>query len=48
MIIGYNYNATIIIVQEGNPKGTWIFGAIGRELRWLNLTKLVSLAPKIL
>ena len=33
MIIGYDYNATIVIVQEGNPKGTWIFVAIGREVR---------------
>jgi len=33
MIIGYDNNAAIVIVQEGNPKGTWIFGAIGREVR---------------
>ena len=33
MIIWYDYKAAIVIVQEGNAKGTWIFGAIGRELK---------------
>ncbi|KAH0446775.1 hypothetical protein IEQ34_024401 [Dendrobium chrysotoxum] len=37
---------SVIIDQEGNPKGTRIFGAIARELRQLNFTKIVSLAPK--
>ena len=33
---------------KGNSKGTTIFGAIARELRHLNFTKIVSLAPKVL
>ncbi|KAK7819449.1 50s ribosomal protein l14 [Quercus suber] len=37
-----------VIVAEGNSKGTRIFGAIARELRWLNFTKIVSLAPEVL
>ncbi|CAI0445601.1 unnamed protein product [Linum tenue] len=37
-----------VIVAEGNPKGTRIFGAIARELRQLNFTKIVSLAPEVL
>ncbi|KAK8940193.1 hypothetical protein KSP40_PGU005763 [Platanthera guangdongensis] len=45
MIIRYDDNAAVIIDQEGNPKGTRIFGAIARELRQLNFTKIVSLAP---
>ena len=48
MIIRYDDNATVIIDQEGNPKGTRIFGAIVRELRQLNFTKIVFLAPEVL
>lgn len=33
MIIRYNNNVAVVIVQEGNPKGTQIFGVIARELR---------------
>ncbi|XP_052880868.1 50S ribosomal protein L14, chloroplastic-like [Gossypium arboreum] len=39
MIIRYDDNAAVVIDQEGNPKGTRIFGAIARELRQLNFTK---------
>ncbi|RYR77675.1 hypothetical protein Ahy_A01g002240 [Arachis hypogaea] len=46
MIIQYDDNAAVVIDQEGNPKGTRIFGAIARELRQLNFTKIVSLAPE--
>nr|QBB08978.1 50S ribosomal protein L14 [Goodyera schlechtendaliana]QBB73227.1 50S ribosomal protein L14 [Goodyera schlechtendaliana]UNB13825.1 50S ribosomal protein L14 [Goodyera schlechtendaliana]BAX84126.1 50S ribosomal protein L14 [Goodyera schlechtendaliana]BAX88037.1 50S ribosomal protein L14 [Goodyera schlechtendaliana] len=48
MIIRYDDNAAVIIDKEGNPKGTRIFGAIARELRQLNFTKIVSLAPEVL
>ncbi|KAK8966236.1 hypothetical protein KSP40_PGU014241 [Platanthera guangdongensis] len=48
IIIRYDDNAAVIIDQEGNPKGTRIFGAIARELRQLNFTKIVSLAPGVL
>ncbi|TYG89286.1 hypothetical protein ES288_A12G087900v1 [Gossypium darwinii] len=48
MIIRYDGNAAIVVDQEGNPKGTRIFGAIARELRQLNFTKIVSLAPEVL
>ncbi|GAV59409.1 Ribosomal_L14 domain-containing protein/Ribosomal_L16 domain-containing protein, partial [Cephalotus follicularis] len=47
MIIRYDDNAAVVIDQEGNPKGTRIFGAIARELRQLNFTKIVSLAPEV-
>ncbi|PHT28007.1 50S ribosomal protein L14, chloroplastic [Capsicum baccatum] len=46
IIIRYDDNAAVVIDQEGNPKGTRIFGAIARELRELNFTKIVSLAPE--
>ncbi|PKU32143.1 ribosomal protein s11 [Limosa lapponica baueri] len=45
-IIRYDDNAAVVIDQEGNPKGTRVFGAIPRELRQLNFTKIVSLAPE--
>nr|YP_010331211.1 ribosomal protein L14 [Boehmeria japonica]UNY34678.1 ribosomal protein L14 [Boehmeria japonica] len=48
IIIRYDDNAAVVIDQEGNPKGTRIFGAIARELRQLNFTKIVSLAPEVL
>ncbi|XP_027157016.1 uncharacterized protein LOC113758291 [Coffea eugenioides] len=48
MIIRYDDNAAVVIDQEGNPKGTRIFGAIARELRQLNFTKIVSLAPELI
>nr|YP_009758450.1 ribosomal protein L14 [Salacia amplifolia]YP_010458357.1 ribosomal protein L14 [Salacia menglaensis]QIN90256.1 ribosomal protein L14 [Salacia amplifolia]UUA69838.1 ribosomal protein L14 [Salacia menglaensis] len=48
MIIRYDDNAAVVVDQEGNPKGTRIFGAITRELRQLNFTKIVSLAPEVL
>nr|YP_008965568.1 ribosomal protein L14 [Conopholis americana]CDI02742.1 ribosomal protein L14 [Conopholis americana] len=48
MIIRYDDNAAVVIDPEGNPKGTRIFGAIPRELRQLNFTKIVSLAPEVL
>nr|YP_010511930.1 ribosomal protein L14 [Dipteryx alata]QTW98853.1 ribosomal protein L14 [Dipteryx alata]QVX29618.1 ribosomal protein L14 [Pterodon abruptus]UXL83254.1 ribosomal protein L14 [Dipteryx alata] len=48
IIIQYDDNAAIVIDEEGNPKGTRIFGAIARELKQLNFTKIVSLAPEVL
>ncbi|KAK8655108.1 hypothetical protein V6N13_107700 [Hibiscus sabdariffa] len=47
MIIRYDDNVLVVIDQEGNPKGTRIFGAIARKLRQLNFTKIVSLAPEV-
>nr|QFQ39689.1 ribosomal protein L14 [Tashiroea quadrangularis] len=48
MIIRYDDNAAVLIDQEGNPKGTRVFGAIARELRQLNFTKIISLSPEVL
>ena len=33
--------------QDGNPKGTRIFGAVARELRDRNYMKIVSLAQEV-
>nr|YP_009053956.1 ribosomal protein L14 [Hanabusaya asiatica]YP_009136950.1 ribosomal protein L14 [Adenophora remotiflora]YP_009441110.1 ribosomal protein L14 [Adenophora erecta]YP_009441191.1 ribosomal protein L14 [Adenophora stricta]QYB20456.1 ribosomal protein L14 [Adenophora racemosa]QYJ56484.1 ribosomal protein L14 [Adenophora kayasanensis]AHY94412.1 ribosomal protein L14 [Hanabusaya asiatica]AKE32173.1 ribosomal protein L14 [Adenophora remotiflora]ARO35087.1 ribosomal protein L14 [Adenophora erecta] len=48
MIIRYDDNAAVVIDQEGNPKGTRVFGAIAEELRQFNLTKIISLASEVL
>nr|YP_010406445.1 ribosomal protein L14 [Cymbaria daurica]URC16246.1 ribosomal protein L14 [Cymbaria daurica] len=47
-IIRYDHNAAVVIDQKGNPRGTRIFGAIPRELRQFNFTKIVSLSRKVL
>jgi len=46
--VQFDDNAAVIINQEGNPKGTRVFGPIARELRESNFTKIVSLAPEVL
>jgi large subunit ribosomal protein L14 len=33
--------------NEGNPKGTRIFGAVARELRDKNYMKIISLAQEV-
>nr|QFQ41284.1 ribosomal protein L14 [Bredia oldhamii] len=48
MIIRYDDNAAVVIDQEGNPRGTRVFGAIARELRQFNFTKIISLSPEVL
>lgn len=47
-IIQFDDNAAVVINQEGNPKGTRVFGPVARELREYNFTKIVSLAPEVL
>lgn len=48
MIIRYDDNAAVVLNQRGNPKGSRVFGAIALELRQLNFTKIISLAPEVL
>ena len=48
MMIRSDDNAAVVIDQEGNPKGTRVFGPVAQELRKLNFTKIVSLAPEVL
>lgn len=45
--VRFDHNAAVIIDQEGNPKGTRIFGAVARELREKNYMKIVSLASEV-
>ncbi len=44
----FDRNAAVIIDDDGNPKGTRIFGPVARELRDKNFMKIVSLAPEVL
>ncbi|MDX2272522.1 MAG: 50S ribosomal protein L14 [Cyanobacteriota bacterium] len=48
MSIRFDDNAAVIINNEGNPRGTRVFGPVARELREKNYTKIVSLAPEVL
>ena len=45
--VRFDRNAAVVIDKEGNPKGTRIFGAVARELRDRNYTKIVSLASEV-
>nr|WDB00112.1 ribosomal protein L14 [Cyanidium sp. THAL103] len=47
MCIRFDDNAVVIINQEGNPRGTRVFGPIARELREKNFTKIISLAAEL-
>lgn len=46
--IRFDDNAAVIINDQGNPRGTRIFGPVARELRDRNFMKIVSLAPEVL
>ena len=46
--IRFDDNAAVIINDEGEPKGTRIFGPIARELREANYLKIISLAPEVI
>ena len=48
--IRFDKNAMVILqdVESKNPKGTRIFGAVARELRARQFTKIVSLASEVL
>jgi large subunit ribosomal protein L14 len=46
--IKFDDNAAVIIDNQGNPRGTRIFGPVARELRDRKYMKIVSLAPEVL
>lgn len=46
--VKFDENAAVIIKEDGNPRGTRIFGPVARELRDNNYTKILSLAPEVL
>lgn len=46
--IKFQDNAAVIIKEDGNMRGTRIFGPVARELRDKGYNKIVSLAPEVL
>lgn len=47
--IRFDENAVVILADdEGNPRGTRIFGPVARELRERHYMRIISLAPEVL
>ena len=46
--IKFDENAAVILKNDGDPRGTRIFGPVGRELRDKKFMKIISLAPEVL
>ena len=46
--IKFDENAAVIIDRDKNPRGTRIFGPVGRELRERGFMKIISLSPEVL
>ena len=45
--VRFDGNAVVLIDDDGNPRGTRIFGAVARELREKKFMKIVSLASEV-
>ncbi|MDD3374886.1 MAG: 50S ribosomal protein L14 [Candidatus Omnitrophica bacterium] len=45
--VKFDSNAVVIVDDNGNPKGTRVFGPVARELRNMDYMKIVSLAPEV-
>ncbi|MDR2082712.1 MAG: 50S ribosomal protein L14 [Candidatus Ancillula trichonymphae] len=46
--IAFDENAAVILNNEKDPRGTRIFGPVGRELRDKRFMRIVSLAPEVI
>ena len=46
--IRFDENAAVLIKEDLTPRGTRIFGPVGRELRDKKFMRIVSLAPEVL
>ena len=46
--IKFDENAAVLIRDNNEPRGTRIFGPVGRELRDKRFMKIISLAPEVL
>ena len=46
--IKFDENAAVLIKDGGDPRGTRIFGPVGRELREKKFMRIISLAPEVL
>ena len=45
--IRFDENAAVLIKDDRSPRGTRIFGPVGRELRDKKFMRIVSLAPEV-
>ncbi len=45
--VRFDKNAIVLLNDDGNPRGTRIFGAVARELREKSYMKIVSLATEV-
>ena len=45
--VRFDHNAIVLIDDDGNPRGTRIFGAVARELRERRYMKIISLASEV-
>jgi len=45
--VKFDSNAVVIVDDNGNPRGTRVFGPVARELRSMDYMKIVSLAPEV-
>ena len=46
--IRFDENAAVVLENDGEPRGTRIFGPVGRELRDKRFMRIISLAPEVL
>ncbi len=46
--IRFSDNAAVVLNEQGEPRGTRIFGPVARELREKQFMKIISLAPEVL
>ena len=47
-LLRFDRNAIVFIDAQNNPRGTRVFGPVARELRDMNFTKIISLAPEVI
>ncbi len=45
--VRFDDNAAVLINNQDVPRGTRIFGPVGRELREKNFMRIISLAPEV-
>ena len=46
--IKFDENAAVLLKNDGEPRGSRIFGPVARELRDKKFMKIVSLAPEVI
>ncbi len=45
--VRFDENAAVLLNEQNQPRGTRIFGPVGRELRDKRFMRIVSLAPEV-